>query len=286
LAFDPLKSGESAEERVALVASGGGRFESTARAVAGDLDVRSSALELHIRKPELQLVVEGDASASLAQLARLRVSVRNMGADPARDVVVRLADLENFEIASVLRGEVEADGDEFAFGEIAPGDIRSFELGLRCEAPGTARAEVVADAYCLDGEQEHATTHSYEVEVRGVPAVRLEAIDQEDPVAVGETVTYEVRVKNQGSAEDLGVELVAQVSGGLEFVEGDGASAVTQEGGSIRFAPLEQLGPGETAEWTITARATAAGQAKLQLRMVSEANPSPVTEEEPTTLVE
>lgn len=88
----------------------------------------------------------------------------------------------------------------------------------------------MAEAYCADAAQAQVSTL-----ITGIPAVRLELIDLKDPVQVGEETVYEVRVTNQGSAEDLNVNVQGQLPAGLKFIDGHGDTAVQAQGQAIQF---------------------------------------------------
>ena len=52
-----------------------------------------------------------------------------------------------------------------------------------------------------------------------IPALRLEAIDRQDPVQVGGTTTYTITVRNQGSGEAKDIQLSAVLPEELSFIQ-------------------------------------------------------------------
>jgi uncharacterized repeat protein (TIGR01451 family) len=119
--------------------------------------------------------------------------------------------------------------------------------------------------------------------VAGIPAVLLEAVDLQDPVGVGEEVTYEIRVTNQGSAPVTGIRLAALLPAAQEFMRGTGAGAVTAEGRTVRTEALPLLEPKAQAAWRFTVRALTAGDIRFQVDLTSDQFPQPIVEFEATT---
>ena len=123
-----------------------------------------------------------------------------------------------------------------------------------------------------------------ETEFKGIAAILIEVVDQVDPVPVDNTTTYEIYVKNQGSAADSEVQLTASLPDSLEFVEATGDSKVTADGNSLSFGKIPTVAPGDILSWKVTAKATSAEKVRFRVELTSEANPRPVMELEPTTL--
>jgi uncharacterized repeat protein (TIGR01451 family) len=61
-------------------------------------------------------------------------------------------------------------------------------------------------------EKVSATQTACATEVIGVPAILLEKADDPDPVAIGDTTTYTVKVTNQGTAEDANVQIIVTIA--------------------------------------------------------------------------
>ena len=57
-----------------------------------------------------------------------------------------------------------------------------------------------------------AATTSCTTVIVGIPAILLEKADDPDPVAIGDTTTYTVKVTNQGTADDSNVQVVVTIA--------------------------------------------------------------------------
>lgn len=279
--LDPIPPGESVERKMRLQLAGSGPLGGTITAEAGDLTARARLQDVLVLRPELRLELDAPSRSFMGRPVIYRVTVLNPSPALARDAFVRLTVPPGAQNVDISSQEVREQDGKYELGTIAPGGARTFVLRFDPNQTGTLSVAATAEAYCARAVQQQVET-----EVVGVPAVRLEVIDLNDPVAVGDTVTYEVQVKNQGSAEDLGIRLAAQLPEQLEFQTGAGDTRIQGQGQKVTFQPIDRLAPGEVLSWHIEARAVRAGRAKLGLQLTSKANPQPVIEQEPTTIIE
>ncbi len=86
----------------------------------------------------------------------------------------------------------------------------------------------------------------------------MDVADPQGPVPVGEEVTYEVRVRNRGTKEAVGVEVFAYFSRGIEPTGAEGAPNRLGPG-QVTFEPIPLLTPGAEAILKVRARAEVAG---------------------------
>lgn len=122
-----------------------------------------------------------------------------------------------------------------------------------------------------------------ESRVAGIAAILLEVVDLEDPVELGNPVTYEIKVLNQGNGPLTRVRLAASIPEGQEFVSGSGASTVTAEGGTITTEAVAELAPKAEAVWRMVLKTTKAGDVRFKVDLTADQFPRPVEEYEATT---
>ncbi|MFW5639858.1 MAG: PRC-barrel domain-containing protein [Thermodesulfobacteriota bacterium] len=279
LTLDRLDSGETVERRVSINADEQARYEGRATASTDQLEVKSDTDSIVIMKPELDVSIDGPREDYLGRPIQYHVRVENTSDAPALDTVVTLNSGDNLNNMSVSRQKMERDGNQFMIGKLEAGESREFSVSFDAEEPGKVTNTVTAKAYCAEEKSQEIAT-----DILGIPAVRVEMIDRTDPVKVGDTTTYEIRVKNQGSAEDLNVSLNGTLPEEMEFVSGEGDTKVTGNGQNVKFAKVDSLPPGEVISWDVQAKATETGRTKFRLELTSDANKRPVVEMEPTTL--
>jgi hypothetical protein len=78
--------------------------------------------------------------------------------------------------------------------------------------------------------------------------------------------------------------MVAELESAMEFVSGDGATALVSSGNKMEFAPLPKLEPGAKAEWRVNAKALVPSDHRFTVIMTSDLRQRPVMETEATTL--
>lgn len=286
---DELGPDEKSEHTVVLKAQRPGEYSWRARATAGEVSLSTEAARLTILQPELQFTVQDPQEGLRAKLrAMVAVTIENVGDSPAEDVAVVLQEQENVEELS-LQGAGEIDDQRIVIGRLEPGAKRTFNLRFRPEEPGELALTLRADARCLPEEERFV--HRIATQVAGVPAARIEVVDESDPVQVGEEVVYRIRVLNQGSGVDQGIRVRATLPETLQFVGAEGATEpqADEQGNATRvvsFGTVERLEAGSDVEWELRAKAVSAGDGKLLVELRSDALGSVVKEEEPTQSIQ
>ncbi|HPC62261.1 MAG TPA: hypothetical protein PKX23_16495 [Verrucomicrobiota bacterium] len=152
----------------------------------------------------------------------------------------------------------------------------------RCVVLEGSTPETMSFTATAAGAGGQSAQSSCGTKVVGIPAILIEVVDLEDPVEVGQEVTYEIRVTNQGSAPGTQVRLVATLPPTQRFVAGSGETAVAAEGQTVRVVALPLLAPKATAKWRLVVKAVGAADARLKVELTSDQFESPITEEEST----
>lgn len=264
-----LKQGETKAVNATLRATRTGRFTSRATARAGDVTSQSREVATLVQEPVLAVNVEGPEAQYVGQAVNYRVTVQNTSDVPAQKTVVRLT--------SVGGSERLQPRD---VGLIPAGESRTFAVNVGAgRGAGNTTLTAVAEAECAKPAQDSAS-----VTILTIPALLLEAVDAQDPVRIGQNTTYNIEVKNQGSGPDADIALTAVLPPELQFVRGGGASNVTAEGQNLTFAPLQSLGAGETAKWTVEVKALKAADARFYVEMNSKSLTRAAAETEPTRI--
>lgn len=181
--------------------------------------------------------------------------------------------------------------EEFAIERLEPGQSAQFDYVVSARNEDKIDTLVVARSICslandqdvaYDATSEDTATASTRI-VR-LPGLQVYTLDDADPVEVGKPVTYTIRVKNEGDAPDQDIQITATLPEQMNFENADGPTESSQEGATVTFQPLDELKPGEEAEYTVTANVQSAGAAQLKVELVSQSFTSPVETAEPTRL--
>ncbi len=251
-----------------------------ARAIANadKLGEVADGSSLTILRPALAMTIQAPSEEYLGRDVRVGVTVENTSDAPARDVMVDMPLPEGAQNLSVSDGRITREDDSFMIGELAAGASRSFDVRFRVDEPGDVSEEAVAKAYCAPEVRKPLN-----IAFVGIPALQLEVIDSTDPVRVGETTVYNIKVLNEGTAEDLNVRITGTLPEGFSFVSSEGQPKATASGRNLTFDPIARLAPGEEAEINVTAKADSAVRGKFELKIQSDKLGQTLTEDESTT---
>lgn len=277
-----LPPGEGRRFRFKVRAAAAGSYTNTAHAVAAE-DVRDEAHAVtQVRAPVLAVDCGAPLEALAGRPVEVCLAVANTGDAPDTQVRLTLPVPEGSTLESATDGSVLADGRvTWTLPELAPGDTEKRCAVFRQRAPGVLAFSATARGACAP-----SVTAGCSTRIAGIPAILIEAVDLADPVQVGEQVTYEIRVTNQGSAPGTNIRLSCVLQDSQSFVSGGGETALTADAASGRrliTEPLPVLEPKATATWRVVVRAEAAGDTRFQIDLTSDQFVEPITEIESTT---
>ena len=147
---------------------------------------------------------------------------------------------------------------------------------LKTQKPGALNFNPTASNAAVPGVQSACST-----EAVGIPAILLEKADDPDPVSIGDTTTYTVKVTNQGTAADSNVQIVVTIAPELAPV----SSAEGKIEGQLVTLPLiPTLAPKEVVTYKIVAKGVSAGDGHTRFTLSSDVLKSPINAEESTTV--
>lgn len=252
-----------------------------ARALAGALRDEARA-STRVRAPRLAVDCGAPLEVPLGRPVEVCLAVGNLGDAPETQVVLTLPVPEGTDVEGLTGDGRLADGViTWVLPELAPQEVEKCCVTFRTRRPGGLNFVATVRGACAP---EAGTTCS--TQVTGIPAVLLEVVDLADPVSVGDQVTYEIRVTNQGSAPLTRIRLACHLPEAQTFTAGAGQTPVTVASGTERtllIEPLAVLEPGATASWQLTVRATAGGEQRVLVELTSDQFVRPITELESTT---
>ncbi|MDH3591417.1 MAG: DUF11 domain-containing protein, partial [Planctomycetota bacterium] len=272
-----LAPGGTKNYTIRAKASKTGSFSNSASASAAGLTARSGSVTTNVTAPKLTITKSGTKRAFIGRSINYAINVKNTGNGIAKDTVLTdpLPAGTSFVSASD-GGSLSGNNVTWNFGTLKPGESRKVNLRLRAGG-STVSNTATARAYCAD-----AVSATWETKVTGIPAVLLEVIDIEDPIEVGQDVTYVITVTNQGSATDTNVSVVCELEAAAQYVSNAGATRGSHSGGRITFEPLRSLAPKAKASWRLTVKAREAGDIRFKVIMNTDALKRPVQETEAT----
>lgn len=282
--FDLGNLGPNETRSVQLIcgAKGGGTHKCDVIATAeGNLQARDQ-VTLNVTMPRIELEIAGPKLRYLDRPATYLFKVTNPGNAAATNVMISDQLPQGFKFVAASDGgryDFSARHVTWFIGDLAPGQSRDVRLDVVAAQVGEHRHKAGAVATRgLKTEAELATR------VEGLSALTIECVDLEDPIEVGASTTYEVRVTNTGSKTETNLKLVCSVPEKMELVgaKGPGNIASRAEGREIVFEPLPQLNPRADAVYRIIVKGTAAGDIRFRARIMADGLTEPVLKEEST----
>lgn len=274
---DSLAPGQERKFQTKLKTTRSGNFSSMASATSGRLKATDGAA-VTTTQPVLAISKDGLKQQWAGRNIRYAISIRNTGNAPANDLTVTDALDANSTFVSATDGGVLAGNQvTWNLGSLAAGASKTVFVTVKPTIKGTVKNTATATAYCADAVSAEAQTT-----ISGIPAILLEVIDVEDPIEVGDVVTYVITATNQGSAEDTNILITATLEEQMQYTADAGPTDGVLNGNVITFAPLPRLGVGEKATWRVTVKALAPRDVRFAVTMDSDQLTREVMETEAT----
>lgn len=264
-------AGASAISNAMLAAQLANPVLSTATASTATTTMKAPNVQISKTCPKLRYI---------GRDATFELTVSNSGDGAAANVVVVDALPANAEFISADGGGTREGGNVvWRIGTLEAGASKTFKINMRCSQMGMVKNSASV-TYCSEA------TVACEFEVKGIPAILLECVDDPDPIEVGSQSTYTITVTNQGSQADTNIVVECELADAQEFVKAAGATVGQASGKSVKFAPLPTLAPKAKATYMVTFKGIKSADARFKITMKSDQTESPVMETEATRIYE
>jgi uncharacterized repeat protein (TIGR01451 family) len=240
-----------------------------------------------VQQARLTLTNTGPAASFVDRPATFDLRVSNPGDVALTNVVVRDQLPPELALVSATEGGQSPDGRVVVWnvGTLQPRQERLLQVTVRglSLAP---RVVATATATADPGLQVQAEAA---LEIRGVPAFKLEVVDTDDPVEVGAKTTYKIAVTNQGTLPGSQVQITAIVPKQMRLVNANGPSKPVIEqpgadGQRVTFPAVDSLAPKGVLNYSIEVEALQAGDIRFRVELRSATLVEPVIKEESTTV--
>ncbi len=263
----------------------------------GNLFAETPAVGIDVRKPELKVEVHGPARGYLNQEMTWTLRVFNPSEVPLSNVVVRAKLPADVTFRSATNdgrhqnGTVEwnlgtAVGKQWAdvqFTAVATRLGRTVVSATVSASPLNKRGNEFLPVSMVKPLTSEAAESP--LEILGIPALQLEVFDSADPVAIGQKVTYTIRVRNAGTLPATQVNVVADLPPQMKPLRASGGSNGRIDGQRVTFPPVESIRPDGVSVFTIEAQAAAEGDGRFRAEVKSLSLSSPLTAEEATRIL-
>ena len=269
-----IAPGQSKQISVPLTAAKRGSADNAVVAKAANAVAVTSRCATVINQPGLAIAKSGTKEQFLGRNASYDIVVNNTGDTDLQAVMVTDTAPAATRIVSASGAKITGNTAMWTIDQLRSGAKQTFNLVLTSAISGSHCNEVMADT--TDGLTAKAQACTL---WKGVPAILLETRDDPDPVGIGETVVYTIRVTNQGTADDTNVKVVADFEKEVDPVS---TPSGTINGKTVTFPVIASLAAKQVVTYTITAKGVSAGDHRLKVSLTSDILTSPVTHEEST----
>lgn len=275
-----LKPGETRRMQLALKADKAGVVDNVLLARGDGNLIAKDNVTLEVLAPSLEVALTGPGLRFLDREATYEVAVSNPGTAAAREVelVTYLPKGMKF-ISADHKGQYEPQNHAvyWSLEELPPREMGVAKLTLLPLETGEQKLSA-------EGRGELGIQHKHEklVQVDSLAELQFTIADVADPIEVDSETTYMITLSNTGSSAATNIRLQIGLPLSLKPVGGDGPTRVVVDGGQVGIDPLARLAPGEQAVYKLKVHGLEAGVQRIQVQLVTDETPVPVTKEEIT----
>jgi uncharacterized repeat protein (TIGR01451 family) len=269
-----LAPGQSRSIPVALKAAERGRHCNVAVATSSNAGTVQDDACTTVVKPGLKLVKTGEPEKFINKQAGYKLVASNTGDTELTGVVVTDVAPPQTKIVSAPGATVNGNTATWNVGSLKPGENKEFSVVLTSTQAG--RWCNTASVNTTQGLRETAEACTV---WKGISAILVEVVDDPDPIQVGETTLYTIRITNQGNADLTNINTVAQYAAEVDPVSSQGG---TVSGKTVKFPTVPRIAPKQSVTYTITGKGAREGDHRLKVNVTEDNLLSPVVEEEST----
>jgi uncharacterized repeat protein (TIGR01451 family) len=295
-----LPSGESRTLTLRTLATKAGTQGLTLAVTADGNAAETAKTTIAVVEPLLAVRLGGPAKCLVRSEPEFKIELANAGS-AATDPIVATATLpEGFDFLSASdSGSLQPMSRTVVWKLPALAASSKKELALKLRATGIADGvvKVVAQSGAAEPTESGVTPASARVgrtleakadgaiKAEGVPALRFEVIDVEDPVEVGKEAIYEIKVVNQGTAPCTNVLVAATLAEGTSATGANGPTQARGQGQQVTFDSLATLGIKQEATFKVKVKGGVAGDQRFRVQVSCDQIRTPVSREESTRFV-
>jgi uncharacterized repeat protein (TIGR01451 family) len=278
-----LRGGEQRNYKSELRANRVGVFANKALALSSSTPrAESASTSTSVRQPALVITKSGPERQYLGRSLSYEITVVNQGDGVSQNTILEDSiPIDVTAIEASAGADVSGSRLRWDLSTIAPNSSKTVRVSYKPTKVGVYTSDTTASSHGAE-----AVSSKTQTSVIGIPIVRLDVVDLEDPVAVGENVTYVITAANDGSAPDHNVRIVCQLEDKIQYISSTGATEASIMGHTVSFTQLRSLEPNTKATWRIVCRATAPGSVRFKVNMTSDVLTRPIDETEASYLYE
>ena len=219
-----------------------------------------------------------DKSLIIGRVATYTITIENPGDRAQTEVVLTDTAAPETKIVEASGAVINGNTATWNVGTVEPGTKKSFEVKVQSREPG--KFCDVAKVTSKEGSHNEAQDCT---EWLGVTGVLVELKDDPDPIQVGETSTYTVRVTNQGSTRSI-EQMAIKVIFPAEIDPTSASSDGQINGKIITFPVVPSIAPRTSVTVTFVGKAIKTGDARIEAQVTTSTRQNPIVQFESTTV--
>lgn len=248
-----LAPGASKTIPITLKAAERGKFCNVAVATAANAPSVQDDACTEIFRHLLKVTKTGTPEQFIGRQASYTIEVHNQGDRPQTQVVVTDTAPAGTKIVNAPGASINGNTASWTLPTLAAGEKKQFTVVLTTVQQGRLCNTVSAkSAQGLTDTAEACTLW------KGVAGILVEFVDDPDPIQVGETSNYTIRVTNQGYIDLTNVSVVAESDTEIDPISSPRGQI---SGKKVTFPVAAKLAPKESLTYTYVGKGVAAGQA-------------------------
>lgn len=270
-----LAPGQSKTGSATFKTTRGGKVCNTATANSSNAGKVSDEVCTTVLVPGLKVEKTGTKDQIMGRNADYEIVVSNTGDTTLNNVIVTDTAPVGTSIVNAPGATVAGNKATWTIASLAPGAKQTQSIKLTSQVAGTHCNTVTASSGSLNDSAQACTVW------KGIAAVLLEMVDNPDPIQVGETTTYTIKITNQGFANINNIKVAYMSDAETTPVS---SPQGTVAGENVTFPPVATLAPKQVITYTIVVKGVKVGDSRNKVVLNADELRTPVEEEESTTV--
>jgi uncharacterized repeat protein (TIGR01451 family) len=270
-----LAPGQSKPLAVTFKANQRGKVCNIATANSGNAGKVTNDACTVVLVPGLKVEKTGTKEQILGRNADYEIVISNTGDTTLNNVTVSDTAPAQTTIVAAPGAVLAGNKATWTIASLAPGAKVKQTIKLTSQVAGTHCNAVTASSGDLNDSAKACTLW------KGIAAVLLEVVDEPDPIQVGESTTFTIKVTNQGFADINNIKIGARFAGEVQPVSSAQGSV---SGQTANFPPVSLLKAKQVITYTITVKGVKPGDSRNKITLTADELKTPVEEEESTTV--
>lgn len=277
LSFDlgDLSPGQTKPITITLKANQRGKVCSMATVTSTNTAKVSKEICTLVLVPALKVEKSGTKEQIIGRNADYEILVTNTGDTTLTNVLITDLTPEDCAIVAAPGAQISGNKATWTIAELKPGAKRTETIKLTAKNAGASCNTVTASVGGLSETAKACT------QWKGVPALTFELTDTPDPIQIGESTTYTIKLINQGSGDIRNVNVTATFDALVLPISSPQGRVSGQR---VTFPEVASIGAKQSLLYTIAVKGTTAGDSRNKVEVTCNELKAPVSREESTTI--